>query len=388
VTIAVVGGGIAGVATAIALARKGLAVELFEQAAIPETVGAGVQMGPNAARALQAIDAYDAVVPQSTVPRGLLIYNGETGALIAEVPFGKRFEVRYGAPYRVAHRADLLSALLLTAARFDGIAPRYNSRVTAMAPESAGRHRLVLADGTEHLVQAVIGADGIRSTVREHLLGDGPPTPSGHRLYRALCQRAAAPRGIAADHVVLYLLPDAHAVAYEVSGGSLMNLVVVVGGGGDSLGWSAPAVRTEVLDALPRRAPILDELIAAAPSWARFTGADRPPAAEWGRGTITLVGDAAHPALPFLAQGAAMALEDAAVLGRLAGGDTPLAGVFRAYEQARQARTARLTLAARHQGILYHRSGGLRRLRDLLLRLVPGSLATERLNWLYDWRPP
>jgi salicylate hydroxylase len=386
VTIGVVGGGIAGAAAAIALARKGLGVTVYEQAAGAETAGAGVQIGPNAARALQAIGAYEAVVALSTAPQALAIRNGETGALLTEIPFGKRFETRHGAPYRVAHRADLLNALLQTAAIHGGINFRYDSRVTALAAESAGRQRLVMADGTAHAVEAVIGADGIRSTIRAELLRDGPPAASGHRLYRALLRCAAAPRGFEADQVTLYLLANAHVVAYAVAGGSLINLVVVAGHGEDH-GWSEPAEQAEVIAALPRRAPLLDALLHAAPGWTRFMGADRPPAARWGEGTVTLVGDAAHPALPFLAQGAAMALEDAAVLGRLAGG-VPLAEVFRAYERHRQARTARLTLAARRQGSLYHHAGPVGRLRDLVLRLVPGPLAIRRLDWLYGWHPP
>jgi salicylate hydroxylase len=387
VTIGVVGGGIAGAATAIALARKGLGVTVYEQAASAETAGAGVQIGPNAARALQAIGAYEAVVALSTAPQALAIRNGETGALLTEIPFGTRFETRYGAPYQVAHRADLLNALLHTAAIHGGITFRHDSRVTALAAESAGRQRLVIADGTTHAVEAVIGADGIRSTIRAELLRDGPPAESGHRLYRALLRCAAAPRGIEADQVTLYLLANAHVVAYAVAGGSLINVVVVVAGHGKDHGWSEPAEQAEVIAALPRRAPLLDALLQAAPGWTRFMGADRPPAARWGEGTVTLVGDAAHPALPFLAQGAAMALEDAAVLGRLAGG-APLAEVFRAYERHRLARTARLTTAARRQGALYHHAGPVGRLRDLVLRLTPGPLAIRRLDWLYDWHPP
>ncbi len=386
-SIGVVGGGIAGAAVAIALARKGSGVTVFEQATSAETAGAGVQIGPNAARALQAIGAYEAVVARSTSPQALAIHNGETGALLTEIPFGARFETRYGAPYRVAHRADLLNALLQTAAVHGGITFRYDSRVAALAAETAGRQRLVMADGTMHAVEAVIGADGIRSTVRAELLRDGPPAASGHRLYRALLRCAAAPRGIEADQVMLFLLPNAHVVAYAVAGGSFINLVVVVAGHGEGHGWSAPAEQAEVIAALPRRAAVLDELLHAAPGWTRFIGADRPPAARWGDGTVTLVGDAAHPALPFLAQGAAMALEDAAVLGRLAGG-APLAEVFRAYERQRLARTARLTLAARHQGSLYHHAGAVGRLRDLVLRLTPGPLAIRRLDWLYSWHPP
>jgi salicylate hydroxylase len=165
-------------------------------------------------------------------------------------------------------------------------------------------------------------------------------------------------------------------------------VVVVVGGNGDSVEWSVPVDRAEVLGALPRRAPLLDALLAAAPGFSRWMGADRPPAAWWGEGSLTLVGDAAHPALPFLAQGAAMALEDAAVLGRLASNVDTLADAFRHYEQQRQARTARLTAAARRQGAVYHQSGGLRVLRDLVLRLAPASLVMRQLDWLYSWRPP
>jgi 2-polyprenyl-6-methoxyphenol hydroxylase-like FAD-dependent oxidoreductase len=386
VTIVVVGGGIAGIATAIALARRELAVEVLEQAGAAEAAGAGVQIGPNAAHALQAIGAYEAVAARSTEPSGLVIRNGETGATLAAIPFGQRFEARFGAPYRVAHRADLLDALLLTASQIPEITLRYGGRVMAVAANDDGGHTLQLADGSERRVRALIGADGIRSTVRAHLLRDGPPVPSGHRLYRALFDAAALPAAMAGDEVTLDLLPNAHVVTYRVAGGRLVNVVVVIAGDGEGAEWSVPVDRAEVLGGLQRRAAMLDALLTAAPGWTRWTGADRPPAQRWGEGSATLVGDAAHPALPFLAQGAAMALEDAAVLGGLATDAATLAEAFRRYEQQRQARTARLTAAARRQGAIYHQSGGLRLLRDLVLRLAPASLAIRQLDWLYRWK--
>lgn len=385
-TIVVVGGGIAGIATAIALARRELAVEVLEQAGAAEAAGAGVQIGPNAAHALQAIGAYEAVAARSTEPSGLVIRNGETGATLAAISFGQRFEARFGAPYRVAHRADLLDALLLTANQIPGITLRYGGRVMAVAANDDGGHTLQLADGSERRVRALIGADGIRSTVRAHLLRDGPPVPSGHRLYRALFDPAALPAAMAGDEVTLDLLPNAHVVTYRVAGGRLINVVVVIAGNGEGAEWSVPVDRAEVLGGLQRRSAMLDALLTAAPSWTRWTGADRPPAQRWGEGSATLVGDAAHPALPFLAQGAAMALEDAAVLGGLATEAATLAEAFRRYEQQRQARTARLTIAARRQGAIYHQSGGLRLLRDLVLRLAPASLAIRQLDWLYRWK--
>jgi 2-polyprenyl-6-methoxyphenol hydroxylase-like FAD-dependent oxidoreductase len=386
VTIVVVGGGIAGIATAIALARRELAVEVLEQAGAAEAAGAGVQIGPNAAHALQAIGAYEAVAARSTEPSGLAIRNGETGATLAAIPFGQRFEARFGAPYRVAHRADLLDALLLTANQIPGITLRYGGRVMAVAANDDGGHTLQLADGSERRVRALIGADGIRSTVRAHLLRDGPPVPSGHRLYRSLFDPAALPAAMAGDEVTLDLLPNAHVVTYRVAGGRLVNVVVVIAGNGEGAEWSVPVDRAEVLGGLQRRAAMLDALLTAAPGWTRWTGADRPPAQRWGEGSATLVGDAAHPALPFLAQGAAMALEDAAVLGGLATEAATLAEAFRRYEQQRQARTARLTITARRQGAIYHQSGGLRLLRDLVLRLAPASLAIRQLDWLYRWK--
>ena len=382
-----VGGGIAGIATAIALARHGLAVEVFEQAGAAEAVGAGIQIGPNAARALQAIGAYEAVAARSSTPSGLVIRDGATGATLAAVAFGRQFEARFGMPYRVAHRADLLAALLATASRITGITVHYGSQVTAVAADGGG-HRLQLADGSEHRSPALIGADGIRSAVRAHLLRDGPPVASGHRLYRALLDAASLPPAMAEDTVALYLLDGAHVVAYPLAGGRIVNVVVVMAGNGDGAEWSIPVERAEVLRGHERRAPMLDALIAAAPGWTRWMGADRPPAARWGEGSATLVGDAAHPALPFLAQGAAMALEDAAVLGRLAGDGCIGADAFRRYEQQRQARTARLTLAARRQGAVYHQSGWLRTMRDLVLQRAPRSWLIGRLEWLYSWHPP
>ena len=385
-TIAIAGGGIAGLAAAIGLARAGRAVVVFEQADTFAEVGAGVQIGPNGVSALRRLGAWEALRPRAIEPRRIIIRDGLGGRILKDIALAG-FAGRYGAPYRVAHRGDVLAALLATARALPGIELRTEVAVTGFASRD-GRVVLELSAGDAFEAAALIGADGLHSAVRASLLGPSPPAYVGHALYRALVPIGDVAEAVQSDGVGLWLYPRAHVVHYPVSGGEMMNIVVAGESPDVAEGWGAPAAAGEVLACLPHAVAPLAAILRAPQSWRRWAAADRPPAGRWGEGPATLIGDAAHPVLPYLAQGAVMALEDAVVLGHCVRSEPTLEAGLRAYERLRQPRVARLAKLSRRQGRIYHLRGPLRLARNALLSAMPSSLFLDQLDWLYSWRAP
>jgi salicylate hydroxylase len=382
---AVAGAGIAGLAAACALARAGHRVTVCERAAAIEEVGAGLQIGPNAARALDHLGVWPLVEPLTVAPAHITMRDGISGRLLSQPRLGAAFESRFGAPYRVAHRADLITALLKAAGSHSAVTIRTACAVTGYACGPDGVSvTLESGDQTEH--DALIGADGVRSAIRDQMLNDGPPQYSGHCIYRALLPVDEVPASIDLAAVGLWLCPGGHVVHYPVSGGRALNLVYAVDGTWQHDGWSTPAAEGEI-DALARSyAPRLRQLLAAPSSWLKWAGADRDPAPRWSASTVTLIGDAAHPTLPFLAQGAAMALEDAATLQTVLEHTDDLADAFSRYAAIRQPRTARQSLTARRIGRVYHLPYGPALARNAAMRLIRENSFLSRLAWLYDWK--
>jgi len=252
----------------------------------------------------------------------------------------------------------------------------------------SGRAVVELEPGGAFEAAALLGADGLKSAVRASLLGPAPPAFAGHVLYRALLPIEQVPDGTPTDCVALWLYPGGHVVHYPVRGGEEMNIVVATESSRLAEGWGAPASAAEVLACLPGAAPPLAAMLEAPQEWRRWSAADRPAAGRWGEGPVSLIGDAAHPVLPYLAQGAVMALEDAVVLGHCVTIETTLEAGFRAYERLRQPRVARLARLSRRQGRLYHLGGALRLARNAVLSAMPSDLFLARLDWLYSWQPP
>lgn len=385
-TIAIAGGGIGGLAAAIALARAGRRAVVFEQADGFAEVGAGVQIGPNGVRALQALGAWKALCDRTVEPRRIVVRDALSGATLNEIPLGSAFAERYGAPYRVAHRGDLLAALVATARGLPEIALKPGVAVTGF-DVSRGGVTLHLEPGEAFEAEALVGADGLHSAVRDRLLGASPPDCAGHVLYRALVPIEAVPDGTETDCVALWLYPSGHAVHYPVSGGASMNIVVAGEGSGNG-GWGAPAAPADVLACVPHAVPALTALLQTPENWRQWPAADRAPTIRWGDGPVSLIGDAAHPALPYLAQGAVMALEDAVVLGHCVTTEPTIAQAFRAYERQRAPRVARLARLSRRQGHVYHSGGPLRLARNAVMSAMPPGLFLKQLDWLYSWQAP
>lgn len=382
----VAGGGIGGLAAALGLAAGGTPVCLFEQAPAFEEVGAGLQMSPNGVRALRALGAWEAVEPACVIPSEIHMRDGRSGALLQRITLGKSFEQRFGAPYRVCHRADLLSGLLETARAKGGIELNTASKV-AGAEDLGTSVRLALEGGTPAEGRALIAADGIRSTLRNAVCGPVAPTPRGVILYRGLVPLQKVPPEIEADCVTLWLYPGAHVVHYPVSNWRNFNIVVAVDGALTDGGWNAPAPSAEVARAFPGACEDLGSILSAPATWLRWPGADLPDLPRWSKGRMALLGDAAHATLPFLAQGAVMALEDAVVLSREVARASSLPEAFQSYEQQRKPRTARVQEQSRGMSRIYHASGPLAFARNVTLSLASPSFALSRLEWIYRWAP-
>lgn len=374
----IVGGGIGGLACALVLRRLGLAVQVVEQARKLREVGAGLQLSPNATRILRDIGVLGAVEAVAVAPRALDVRDGRSGATLARAEYAAA-AARFGAPFLVVHRADL-QAILAEAAQQAGCVIAVGASLTAVEPGFGGVRAVVQqGDGLfVHGADILVGADGVRSAVRGHLGLRQPPVFSNRLAYRATID---APD----DHppeVRLHLGRDAHLVTYPVKSGKQLNLVAIVKQTRPVARWNAPGEGAQVHAAFAGWSADARRLLERAGHFLCWGLYDIDPLPRWGTGRVTLLGDAAHAMLPFLAQGAAQAIEDAAALGAaLARGADP-AAALRQYEAERRPHTARIQLAARRNGAIYHLSGAARIARDVVLRRSAATLL-DRYDWIY-----
>ncbi len=392
--IAVAGAGIGGLAAAIALARAGHSVAVFERSPAPTEAGAGLQLSPNAAAVLRNLGLLDAVRREAVAPAELVIRRGRDGRDIARLPFGAAAEARYGAPFLVTRRADLHDVLLSEARRLP-LALRFGTPVEGWTARGAGLTVRLggAADGEAAEADGLVGADGIFSAVRGRLRGIGPDDVrlSGRTAWRATIDVRHVPDGFAEPRSNLWLGPGAHLVHYPVAGGRQVNVVAITTDAGPDAGaarfWSAPGDPAALARGFRGWWEPARRLLAAAADWRVWPLLDRPPLARWSQGPVTLLGDAAHPMLPFLAQGAAQAIEDAALLAEAAArhpGD--IVAAFAVYERGRRPRTARVQTASRRQGAVYHLGFPASAARDLAMRARPAAKLLARYDWLYGYR--
>jgi salicylate hydroxylase len=391
-TVVVAGAGIGGLTAAIALAQRGFRVAVIEQAERLEAVGAGIQLSPNASRVLIGLGLGERLAPHIVAPQALNVMNARTGKVLARAALGDNATKRYGAPYWVIHRGDLHTVLRETVEA----TPLVDLQLGVRAEDfTAGDDGVTVGgrkDGrpTETRGAALIGADGLWSALRGRLGHHDEPRFAQHTAWRALVAAEAVSPALRALSVNLWLGRHAHLVHYPVRGGSLVNVVAILRDRWREPGWSAPGDRDDLLARFPaglwHGAP--RDLIAAAPSWQKWALYDCRPLKQWGQGPATLLGDAAHPMLPYLAQGAAMAIEDAAVLARcLAQTPDDAPAALRNYEDKRRKRTARTQRAARRNGTVYHMGGAEAFLRSLALVAMRGTGLLRHYDWLYGWQP-
>jgi salicylate hydroxylase len=394
-TIFIAGAGIGGLTAALALAHKGFRVVVLEKAERLEEAGAGLQLSPNASRILIDLGLKERLRPRAVTPEAITIVSSRAGGELARLPLGEAASQRAGAPYWVIHRADLQAALAGAVQEHPDIELRLGCQFEDLAPHAKGL-TIVHRRGNERrqdIGLALVGADGIWSTVRNHLFPEAQPQFSGLIAWRGTLDARALPREYTAPRVQLWMGPNAHLVAYPISAGKQINLVAVVPGTWNRPGWSAPGEPNELKDAFggARWAGAARMLIGAVDSWRKWALFTLAEGCEWHEGSVALLGDAVHGMLPFAAQGAGMAIEDAAVLAK-ALSETPLesgsqvAAALRRYGKMRRARVARVQHLARQQGRIYHMRGVMALARDLAIRALGPQRMLARQAWIYDWR--
>ncbi len=384
--IVVAGGGIGGLSAAIALSKVGFEVEVIERAPALTEVGAGIQLSPNATKGLAALGVLEAAVAVSSQPERLEMRIGRTGEKVFSIPIAKEARNRYGAPYLHIHRADLI-ALLKRAAEFAGVQVRLGARVSAYVRDVDGL-RVGLDTGAIVPCDLLVGADGVRSTVRRQMLGEQEPRYTG-----AVAWRLTVPADVAPDlphAAIVWAGPGRHAVTYRVRRGELINFVGVTETekfAGES--WDQPGDIVELAGDFGDWAPPIPDIIASAAScfsWALF---DRDPLPTWSDDRVTLLGDACHAMPPFQAQGAAMAIEDAIVLAKCLQADGISEASLRRYEKVRKPRTTKVLGSARANMGVFHRSNAITQAATygpmkLADRLFP-SFVRSRQDWIYGY---
>lgn len=386
-SIVIAGAGIGGLTAALALAEAGFRVTIAERNGELSEAGAGIQISPNAGRVLAALGLDAAIAAAAVEPVAIDVRSAADGRLIASVPTAA-FRDRYGFPYRSIHRGDLQKILADAVRAHPAIALRLGATVGEFAQHAGSWLARVEHDGTRDVVaaDAVIGADGIWSEMRSRIPDHATPRPSGRTAWRGMVALDNAPPHLPRDRVGLWLGRDAHLVHYPVSTGAAINIVAIVEEPWDKQGWSTPGDKRVLLSRFARWAEEAQAIIRAPFGWQKWTLATLYPTGPWTHGPIALLGDAAHAMLPFIAQGAAMAIEDGAVLARsLARAKSPEAGLA-AYEAARKPRVSEVAEAARSTGETYHWSAPLSIARDLALRALGPRLILGKNDWIYRWR--
>lgn len=386
--VLIAGGGIAGLSCAIALADCGIASLILERSALASEAGAGIQIGPNGVRALRLLGIADDVNEVAGHPTAIHIRDARSARTLATLPLGPAIEARLGAPYWTAHRADLHAALSHRAQSLAHVRLASSFDVASVEATATGV-KVQSASGQIVTGHALIGADGIGSRVRNYVAQAANPKPLQRRAYRSIVAGPAIPAAIDPTATGLWLTGGAHIVHYPVRAGGELAIVVILSDANASQGWSQQEDRDALLAKVAHLNSSLRDLIAAAPQWRSWALADQPPLERWANGRVVLVGDAAHPVLPFLAQGGVLALEDAVTLAPLlAQHRADPATAFQTFEKLRRKRALRVYAASRTNGTIYHLRGPAALARNVALQALSGPQLLSRYDWLYGWQPP
>ncbi|HEY6821746.1 MAG TPA: 3-hydroxybenzoate 6-monooxygenase [Burkholderiales bacterium] len=384
--VIIAGGGIGGLAAALALARKNFRCIVLEQAPQFGEIGAGIQIAPNAWHALDALGVGQLVKKEAVFIEHLLMFDGVTGERVIAMPLDERFAARFGNPYAVTHRADIHGSLL------DGckalprlIELRTSTRVAGFSVEGPGVS-VELADGSRLAGKALVGADGGRSVVREAIVGDPLPPATGHMCYRAVLNIADVPEDLRFAAATLWAAHNTHIVHYPLRGWKLFNLVATVIGKHTSGGHNEVATPEEALGFFSHYCDKVLKLMRTPKEFRRWMLQYREPVENWTRGPVTLLGDAAHFMLQYMAQGAAMAMEDAVALGAACDAeDGDFAKAFLRYQQMRLVRASRVQISANTLiGQIFHVPDGLQReVRNDIFRGRSAERYYDALEWVF-----
>lgn len=383
--ILVAGGGIGGLAAALALTRRGFSVKVLEQAPQLGEIGAGIQLGPNAFAAFDALGIGEDARSRAVYTDEMVMHDALDETLVGRIPTGAAFRQRFGNPYAVIHRADVHASLLEGAQR-TGLVEILTSTPVQRVEQDDDSVTVYDARGGAHRGVALIGADGVKSAVRRQYVGDDARV-SGHVVYRAVVDKKDFPEDLRWNAASIWVGPNCHLVHYPLRGGEQYNVVVTFHSR-EQEEWSVrEGNREEVQSYFEGICPRARQLIDLPRDWKRWATADREPIGQWIYGRAALLGDAAHPTLQYLAQGACMALEDAVTLGEaLRARDNNFATAFALYQRSRVARTARVVLSAREMGRIFHAKGVERLVRNDLWKGRTTERFYDAMEWLYGWR--
>ncbi len=382
--VLIAGGGIGGLAAALALTRRGFEVKVLEQAPEIGEIGAGIQLGPNAFHAFDALGVGDKARGRAVYTDFMVMHDAVDEYQVGKIPTGEAFIKRFGNPYAVIHRVDVHTSLLEGAQETGKVEFLTSTRVERIEQDA---HGVTVFDqhGNAHKGLALIGADGVKSVVRAHYVND-PARVTGHVVYRAVVDKKDFPEDLQWNAASIWVGPNCHLVHYPLRGGEQYNVVVTFHSRQQEEWGVTDGSKEEVQSYFQGICPKARQLIDLPKSWKRWATADREPIGQWSFGRATLLGDAAHPTTQYMAQGACMALEDAVTLGealRVEGNDFEKA--FDLYQRARVSRTARIVLSGREMGRLYHAKGVERLVRNDLWRGRSPERFYDAMEWLYGW---
>ena len=386
--VIVAGGGIGGLAAALALVRQGFEVTVLEQAAEIGEIGAGIQLGPNAFHAFDALGVGDKTRSRSVFTDYMVMHDALDEYQVGKIPTGEAFRQRFGNPYAVIHRVDIHKSLLEGAVETGRVKFVTSTRVVRIE-QTDTTVTAIDQHGNAHTGVALVGADGGKSVVRQQYVND-PPRVTGHVVYRAVVEKEDFPENLRWNAASIWVGPNCHLVHYPLRGGEQYNVVVTFHSREKEEWGVTDGSKEEVQSYFQGICPKARQLIDLPKSWRRWATADREPIANWVHGRATILGDAAHPTTQYLAQGACMALEDAVTLGEAlrvtkteAGHDWEKALAL--YQRSRVARTARIVLSAREMGRIYHAKGVERLVRNYLWRGRSSERFYDAMEWLYGW---
>jgi len=384
IPVLVAGGGIGGLAAALALVRQGFRVQVFEQAPQIGEIGAGMQLGPNAFHALDALGIGEKARGSAVYTDYMVMHDAIDETLVGKVQTGQTFRERFGNPYAVVHRVDIHHALL-KGAQETGRVEFFTNVCIDHVEQKEDEVIAVDKNGKRWLGQALIGADGGKSVVRQKYVNDEPRV-TGHVVYRAVVDKEDFPEDLQWNAASLWAGPKCHLVHYPLRGGEQYNVVVTFHSRQQEIWGVTDGSKEEVESYFKGISAKARQLIELPKSWKRWATADREPIGKWVFGRVTILGDAAHPTTQYMAQGACMALEDAVTLGEaLRVHHNDWSKALPLYEESRVARTARIVLSGREMGRLYHAEGVERLVRNSLWRGRTQERFYDSMEWLYGW---
>ena len=383
--VLVAGGGIGGLAVALTLVRRGFSVKVLEQAPQLGEIGAGIQLGPNAFAAFDALGIGEKARARAVYTDEMVMHDALDETLIGRIPTGEAFRQRFGNPYAVIHRADVHGSLLEGAQESGRIDVQTSTQVVR-AEQDADGVTVFDQHGVAHRGTALVGADGVKSAIRQQYVRDEARV-SGHVVYRAVVEKKDFPLDLQWNAASIWVGPNCHLVHYPLRGGEQYNVVVTFHSRKPEEWSVTEGSREEVQSYFEGICPRAHQLIDLPKSWKRWATADRDPIGQWNFGRVTLLGDAAHPTLQYMAQGGCMALEDAVTLGEaLRVNANDFGKAFDLYQRSRVARTARIVLSAREMGRIFHAQGVERLVRNDLWKGRTPERYYDAMEWLYGWK--